>query len=1448
MKINLTDIPDPGGRYELGDLLGYGVYGKVYSAVDNQASKKKVAVKCQKYQTGSKEFVEEEYRILRDFSNHANVVDFYGIFKKNNEIWFVLEPCDGGSVIDLVKRLFAKNRRMVEEHIAYVIKETLRGLIHLHENKIVHRDVKGSNILLTKEGEIKLSDFGLSKIRSSSDERMSVILGSPSWMAPELVNIGSNQNELGYNDKVDVWSLGITAIELGDGKAPFQDMHPSRTLFQIVANPPPALQKISNWTENFHDFISECLVKDHEYRPCVMELIEHPFLSEIPDNNYHLTIELKSLINDLCVGKPGSRKPDVVVHGKFLKRDIDGDMEPIYEEDLAAIHPVTERDILEILERRMETGEIYVYIGDILLSLNPNERKSIYGNEFHQKYQFKSRSDNPPHIYAIADNAYQNALHHKMVQQIVLSGESGSGKTTNYLHLVDHLLYLGENTSVSSTRIQNTIKLIHSFMHATTPSNIYSTRSVFKTELNYGKTGKISGASFKVHCIEKSRISLTEPSQSNFHIFYYIYDGLVASSSHEKYYLKSHRNYSYLKTSNKLPATSPKDDIDANRAKHKKICSYLEELQFSEEETSTIHAVIAAILHLGEVAFEESEEMYAVLQGKEEAKNFAKLLEIDEKKICWTLTNYCAVKGGNAYKVKQSYDEAKEARDVLANTLYARLVDYVVGTINNKLSFGKAIFGNSYAIKVLDFFGFECFKQNGFSQLIVNTFNEQLHYHFLQRVFAWELQDLQDENIEFIPVSYYSNKDTLNEILGTPEGLFSVLDDASKKGHGGCYVADNLYNDDKKKIMIYDEGAFTVMHYTGKVTYSCKSMPEKNRDYLAPEIIETLRGSKNPIISTMFTAKLDRTGNLIMAPEELRKTKYGFQSKVLTEQRQYSQIKRMRTQSAVFRSLCIELLKELSVGSSAGGTHFVRCVRTDLKGVPRNFKRELVKHQLRAMAVKETAKIRQRGFSQRISFSEFLRRYKFLAFDFDENVDVTKDNCRLLMIRLKIEGWALGKSKIFLKYYNEEYLSRLYETQVKKIVKIQSILRGFLVKCRMAKKVKQEQRACVGQLKTRRRSSVLTEDEAAEIIQKAYRNAAKRKDVLELYSQLNEKDKNFIRPFAKKWRTKSLFSVLMRYRGKRIQDFFNLSQQVHLYNMDAYHKLLQTQDGINLDQVDKKAQISTYLNNVNNSVLKLYFRLEDIPFYNTTHMSNLLTNIGEITTAQESWDSPYKWRESRSQTKEESTDDDMETNEALSNLKYSREPDEDVPTLASPAESEDGKDMKDNINETTRTKINKLDGIKGFEERNTVQNNRFNVNLRKVDCSSKTKTSTVNFTMNSSPANKDFDYIKPKSTQVKPKYTASPVEELRNIARRDSNASDDDPPFNFQGMLRKTNFRRESLKNAVQTVRKLSLKDHENNIINKLSNGHLDNEAVNGKHCSIEILPGLVMEGVEIEL
>lgn len=259
-ELRYDNLPEPGNRYTLNEVIGTGVCSTVYRATDTETNNRTVAIKVQRYEKELISYIDEEYRVLRDHSNHPNLPDFYGVYRKknkdgSNEIWFILEFCEGGPVIDVIRSLQAINKRVNEEHLAFIIREAAKAALYLHDHNIVHRDIRGSNILLTKEGEVRLCDFGLSKPVENQVGKRFTVIGSPNWMAPELVTCKKKGE--GYDNRSDVWALGITAIELGDGKPPFADIHPSRCLFQIVRNPPPTLYRQSNWSQNFNDFIAE---------------------------------------------------------------------------------------------------------------------------------------------------------------------------------------------------------------------------------------------------------------------------------------------------------------------------------------------------------------------------------------------------------------------------------------------------------------------------------------------------------------------------------------------------------------------------------------------------------------------------------------------------------------------------------------------------------------------------------------------------------------------------------------------------------------------------------------------------------------------------------------------------------------------------------------------------------------------------------------------------------------------------------------------------------------------------------------------------------------------------------------------------------------------------------------------------------------------------------------
>ncbi|KAL3282151.1 hypothetical protein HHI36_005346 [Cryptolaemus montrouzieri] len=1469
--VKLNSFPDPGNRYKLEDVIRVGSFGKTYTAKDTEDSDKVVVVKIQEITPQNEKYLKDEYKLLRDVSSHSNIVDFYGIFSIKNEVMMVSECCEGGSILKLVNDLLSKNRRMKEEHIAHILKEVIKGVSFLHEKHIIHRDLRASNIFLTKGGEVKITGFGVCITLASTFGRSSSAIGSPGWMAPEVIQ-AKDGDELSYDNRSDVWSLGITAIELGDGTTPFKEMHPTRVLFHVVRNPPPTLYRTSNWSENFNDFIAErrCHLKvtlvvftplseyllngktyktafsvferllrsrevfseNPEHRPYITELMGHPFIEEIPENNYHLSTELTSL---LVSNKNQATQEDIHVVNNTLWEGETRHDEPMYVEDLAALDEIDETTVLSHIERRFNDKINQTFVGEILITLNPNVEENIYTDEYHAKYMMKSKSDNVPHIYSVADSAYQNALHHVLPQKIVLTGESGSGKTKNYLNIVNHLVFIGYNMNIQMSRIQSAIELIHVFTHASTPYNDFSTRCIMKTDISFGSTGKVTGASFGVNLLEKTRISSTDMNQANFNIFYVMYDGLISEKLAEEYKLSTDRQYRYLRILEEERADRPRVEINKNISKFKKIKDIMREFEFSNEEKETIFNCLAAILILGEVRFQDGDDTSAKIVNLDTARMVAQLLDIEERKFCWALTNYCLLKDGAVVSKKNTCDEARDTRDVLANNLYTRLVDYVVAQVNHKLSFGKAIFGEKYLIQIFDYFGFECFKSNELWQLFVNIFNEQMQHYYIQKIFKWEMTDLNEDKIEYEPISYYNNQKLLDTLLGKSDGILNIIGQASKLEYNGKYITEYISNMDTGHISSSNHMEFTVNHYTGKLTYNAKEMPDKNRDFLPPEIIETLRSSNNPLVKLLFTGKLSKTGNLIVEFEDIASSKTSKYMSALTKGtnvNRFSQSKKLRTLAAVFKSVCLETLTELSAGSTSGGIHFVRCIKTNLKANPRTFCKELVKQQIRAMTIPQTAKIRKEGYAYRIQFAEFLRRYQFLAFDFNETVDITPENCRLLLIRLKMEGWIIGKKRVFLKYYNEEYLARLYEYQVKKIIKIQSILRGFLTKCRMKKNNYKNKSQTKGGISGENNDLELTEEEAAQVIQKAYRRRAK-KDQNDQGPKMNYEELKFIRPYAMRWKKSSFLQLLMKMKSKKIFDTFNLSIQVFLYNQKAYYDLKYQRDNVNESDIDVRATKVPWDGKPNPLVMKINYQWNEIPFYDTSNMLPGKTSLRLFEENEDSWDKPYKWKNQGDIEHQTSIDEICESNDQLINLTFSRNPDVKLKELK-------GEKFPEPIKPSPSPRMMK----KTSEDKNKLKNSPDEMTYKQFKSPKKEVVKLKPAEPrkqydNTQPANKDFDYIKAPVLKTK---NPDPIAELKIMGRKNS-ASDDSPPFNFQGMLRKTNYKRESMKTIVN-VRRFSIKSQDKDNNNK-TNGITD---FKNDHISFELGPELLLEGTVYDL
>lgn len=313
MKVDVSS-DDPEKLFRVLDVIGQGSFGIVCTCI-NTSNDKMYAVKFIEISEDGGDDLQNEIDILKTTSECNFVVKYYGAYKKENYLMIVMEYCDGGSVLDVMQ---TTNQGLTEPQIASICYHILKGLSYMHTHKILHRDIKAGNVLLTSDGKAKLADFGVSTKLLTTIQKHKTVVGSPYWMSPEVIVAQNGAN--GYDHKADIWSLGITAIEMAESKPPHYDINPLRVIFVIPNRAPPTLQKPDSWSPHFIDFVAKCLHKNQAERPAAADLLQHPFITGAAEKSESTIHDLAKLIAPLLVeARKRAKEREEDVGGETIK-------------------------------------------------------------------------------------------------------------------------------------------------------------------------------------------------------------------------------------------------------------------------------------------------------------------------------------------------------------------------------------------------------------------------------------------------------------------------------------------------------------------------------------------------------------------------------------------------------------------------------------------------------------------------------------------------------------------------------------------------------------------------------------------------------------------------------------------------------------------------------------------------------------------------------------------------------------------------------------------------------------------------------------------------------------------------------------------------------------------------------------------------------------------------
>ncbi|KAL4335923.1 hypothetical protein GQ457_07G014070 [Hibiscus cannabinus] len=680
------------------------------------------------------------------------------------------------------------------------------------------------------------------------------------------------------------------------------------------------------------------------------------------------------------------------------------------ENDLIQLSYLNEPSLLHNFKHRYSQDMIYSKAGPVLIAVNPFKDVQIYEKDFVTSYRQKAKDS--PHVFAIADNAYKEMMNDGVNQSIIISGESGAGKTETAKFAMQYLAALGGGNGGKECEILQTHRILEAFGNAKTSRNDNSSRFGKLTEIHFTALGKISGAKIQTFLLEKSRVVQLTAGERSYHIFYQLCAG-APPTLRERLNLKTANEYNYLVQSECLVINGVDD-----AQKFQKLKEALDIVQICKEEQEQAFAMLAAVLWLGNISFQVIDKENHVEASADEAlTSAARLMGCAPDELMQAISTHRIQAGRDRICKKMTLQQAIDTRDALAKFIYASLFDWLVEQINKSLEGGKK--DNGRSISILDIYGFESFQKNSFEQLCVNYANERLQQHFIRHLLKLEQEEYEFDGIDWTKVNFEDNQECLDLFEKKPLGLLSLLDEESNLPNSTDFTLANKLRQQLNSNSHFrgDRGrAFGVRHFAGEVLYDTNCFLDKNRDALNPEVVQLL-SSCNGQLPQLFAKKMLNQSLEPAISLDVPK----------------------QTVGAKFKGHLFKLMHQLENTRP----HFICCLKPNSKQLPGTFEEDLVLQQLRCYGILEVLRVSRSGYPTRMTHQAFAERYGFLLLETNVSQDPLSISVALLkQFNVLPQMYQIGYAKLFLRTGQISALEDRRKQVLRGIVGVQKYFRG----------------------------------------------------------------------------------------------------------------------------------------------------------------------------------------------------------------------------------------------------------------------------------------------------------------------------------------------------------------------------------------------------------------------